>query len=145
MRQHIDPEGLTRSPVYSQVVRAGDLVFVAGQCATRPSASEAEGGTRDPEIVGPGDPHAQARQCYENVRIALEAAGAAMDDVVKVTVFSTHPDYRRIFNDVRSEFFTPPYPASTGVVVVALFKPEAIFEIEAIAVISSEEERAGRR
>jgi len=66
-----------------------------------------------------------------------EAAGAAPRDVVKLNTYSTHPDYRKILNDTRPEFFAPPYPASTGVVVSALFKPEALFEVKAIAVLDA--------
>jgi enamine deaminase RidA (YjgF/YER057c/UK114 family) len=92
--------------------------------------------------VGIGDPYAQARQCYENVSLALKAVGATMRDVVKINTYSTHPDYRRILNDVRREFFDPPYPASTGVVVSSLFTPEALFEVEATAVIGTTEDQA---
>jgi 2-iminobutanoate/2-iminopropanoate deaminase len=132
--QYLDPPTISRSSIYSQVVRAGNLVFVAGQCAHVPSEGTP---TRNHVIVGVGDPLVQARQCYQNVRHALEAAGASMQDVVKLNTYSTHPDYRKILDDVRPEFFTAPYPASTDVVVTALFTPEALFEVEAIAVLDA--------
>jgi enamine deaminase RidA (YjgF/YER057c/UK114 family) len=132
--QYLDPPTISRSAIYSQVVRAGNLVFVAGQCAHVPSDGAP---TRDHPLIGVGDPLVQARQCYQNVQYALEAAGAAPRDVVKLNTYSTHPDYRKILNDARPEFFAPPYPASTGVVVSALFKPEALFEVEAIAVVDA--------
>jgi enamine deaminase RidA (YjgF/YER057c/UK114 family) len=132
--QYLDPPTISRSAIYSQVVRAGNLVFVAGQCAHVPSDGTP---VRDHPLVGVGDPLIQARQCYQNVQYALEAAGASMQDVVKLNTYSTHPDYRKILNDVRPEYYAPPYPASTGIVVSALFKPEALFEVEAIAVVDA--------
>jgi 2-iminobutanoate/2-iminopropanoate deaminase len=133
-RRYIDPPSLSRSSIYSQVVRAGNLVFVAGQCSHVPTDGTP---VRQHQIVGVGDPLVQARQCYQNVRYALEAAGATMQDVVKLNTYSTHPAYGRILDDVRPEFFAPPYPASTSIVVSALFMPEALFEIEAIAVVDA--------
>ena len=128
---HVDPPRLHKPPQYSQVVRAGNLVFVAGQCAYVPGDGAAGSGV----LVGAGDPLAQARQCHENVRHALEAAGASMQDVVKINTYSTHPDWRKALMDVRTDYFSPPYPASTGVVVPSLANPDAIFEVEVVAVI----------
>ena len=136
MPEHYNPPTLYKSSVYSHAVKAGNIIFVAGQCAHR--RDNASGPTASPPIVGKGDPYVQARLCYENVRLALEAAGATMRNVVKITTYSTHPDYRRILIDVRKEFFEPPFPASTGVVVSSLFDPAALFEVEVIAVVESE-------
>jgi enamine deaminase RidA (YjgF/YER057c/UK114 family) len=130
--RHLDPPTISRSSIYSQVVRAGNVVFVAGQCAHVPTDGTP---TRDHHIIGAGDPYVQARQTYQNVLHALQAAGADARHVVKLNTYSTHPDYRKVLLDTRPEFFTPPRPASTGVVISALFKPEAIFEVEAIAVV----------
>ena len=129
MVQHLDPPTLYQPPQYSQVVRAGPLIFVSGQCAHVP-----DGAARTGTLLSPADPTAQARQCYQNVRLALEGAGARMADVVKINTYSTHPDYRKLLMDLRTTYFDPPYPASTGVVVPSLFAPEALFEVEAIAV-----------
>jgi enamine deaminase RidA (YjgF/YER057c/UK114 family) len=133
-RRYLDPPSLSRSSIYSQVVRAGKLVFVAGQCSHVPTDGTP---TRHHQIVGVGDPLVQARQCYQNVHHALEAAGATMRDVVKINAYSTHPAYGRVLDDVRPEFFAPPYPASTSIVVSALFTPEALFEVEAIAAVDA--------
>jgi enamine deaminase RidA (YjgF/YER057c/UK114 family) len=133
MVEHFNPPTLyDNSTIYSHAVKAGNLIFVAGQCAHRPKPGSV--GESD-IIVGKGDPYAQARLCYENVRLALESAGATMRDVVKITTYSTHPDYRAILIAVRPEFFDPPYPASTGVVVTSLFDPAALFEVEVIAYV----------
>jgi 2-iminobutanoate/2-iminopropanoate deaminase len=136
MLQHFNPPTLCdMTAIYSHAVKAGNLIFVAGQCAHRPLTDGRKVTASEPSniIVGKGDPYAQARLCYENVRHALEGAGATMRDVVKITTYSTHPDYRAILIAVRGEFFEPPYPASTGVVVTSLFDPSALFEVEVIA------------
>lgn len=136
MREYFTPPTLYKSAIYSHAVKVGNIVFIAGQCANVPDENSSEP-TLTPRIVGLGDPYTQARQCYQNVRAALEAAGATMRDVVKINTYSTHPDYRRILIDLRGEFFDPPYPASTGVVVSSLYDPAALFEVEVIAIIDS--------
>lgn len=131
MRQYFNPPSLYDPPIYSQAVKVGNIVFVAGQCATSKERAW------PPKVIGAGDPYTQARLCYQNVKAALEAAGASMRDVVKINTYSTHPDYRAILIELRKEFFEPPYPASTGVVVSSLFDPTALFEVEVIAIIDS--------
>ncbi len=133
MLQHFNPTTLYKSSVYSHAVKSGNIIFVAGQCSHQPRA---DGTAGTPEIIYKADPYGQARQCYMNVKLALEAAGATMKDIVKINTYSTHPDFRRILIDLRKEFFSePPYPASTGVVVTSLFDPHAMFEVEAIAIV----------
>lgn len=106
-------------------VPAGNLVFVSGQVARN-----AQG-----ELVGLGDIKAQTRQTLENVRSVLEAAGATMDDVVKVTVFVTNvAEHFSQIHEVRAEFFKKDYPASTLVEVRSLANKDLLIEIEAIAV-----------
>lgn len=132
MLEHFNPPTLYKSTVFSHAVKAGKIIFVAGQCSHEPY----DAASGEPvEIVHKGDPYGQARRCYQNVKFALEAAGATMKDVVKIVTYSTHPDYRKILIEVRKEFFEPPYPASTGVVVTSLFDPAAMFEVEAIAIV----------
>jgi len=89
------------------------------------------------QTVGVGEPERQMRQVFENLRSSLASAGATLNDIVKMTVFVTNADrdletYRR----VRSEFLTPPLPASTLVEVSRLVRVEWVVEIEAVAAIS---------
>jgi 2-iminobutanoate/2-iminopropanoate deaminase len=140
MVQHFNPPTLIdMTAIYSHAVKAGNLIFVAGQCAHRPLPDGKGVSAKEPSdiIVGKGDPYAQARLCYENIRHALEGAGATMRDVVKINTYSTHPDYRAILIALRDEFFEPPYPASTGVVITSLFDPAALFEVEVIACVNN--------
>ena len=109
-----------------KAVRAGNMVFVEGQT----------GLTMDNTgFVGEGDPAAQADNAMKNVKIILEAAGARMEDICKVTVYVTEASYRDLVYPVLAQHMPAVYPCSTGVVVKALGKPYADFEIDVFAVI----------
>jgi 2-iminobutanoate/2-iminopropanoate deaminase len=92
----------------------------------------------DGHTVGQGDMAAQTRQVLENIRQVLNSVGGSMADIVKVTVFVTDVGAIDQIHQVRAEFFTPPYPASTLVQVAQLIDPEWLIEIEAVAVIPFE-------
>jgi enamine deaminase RidA (YjgF/YER057c/UK114 family) len=126
-RHHVRPEGLAAPNGFSQVVEfSGKLVVVSGQVAF-----DADG-----QIVGRDDPEAQARQVFANLRTALAAAGAGLDDVVKLTVYLTDIGDLAVVRRVRSELFAPESaPASTLVAVSSLVDPALKIEIEALAVI----------
>jgi enamine deaminase RidA (YjgF/YER057c/UK114 family) len=123
-----EPDGVAPGRGYTQVVTgAGRLVAVSGQVAF-----DARG-----DVVGPGDPGAQARQVFENLRACLAAAGATFDDVVKLTFFVTDVAYLPAVRAVRDEFVdTSRPPASTAVQVVSLVRPDLLLEVEAFAVVS---------
>ena len=106
---------------YSQGIAAGGFIFVSGQLPL----------IADGELIT-ADPKAAARQALANVRAVLEAAGAGMDDVVKVTVYLTDIGDFGAVNEVYAEFFSEPYPARAAFAVKALPKG-APLEIEAIA------------
>lgn len=120
------PEGLSPAPAYSHVVMgSGRLVAVSGQLALDEKG----------ELVGPGDPLAQARQVFENLRRCLAAAGASFDDVVKLTYFVTDVAHMPAVRRARDEFLDPArLPAASAVQVAALMAPEFLMEIEALAV-----------
>ncbi|ARZ71593.1 endoribonuclease L-PSP [Streptomyces albireticuli] len=87
-------------------------------------------------LVGAGDPAAQARQVFENLRRCLAAAGATFDDVVKLTYFLTDIADLPVVRTARDEFLGGrPLPASSAVQVAALFRPELVLEVEAFAVV----------
>ena len=88
--------------------------------------------------MGKGEIRAQTTQTMENVKTVLEAAGATIDDVVKVTVFVTNvKDDLAAIHEVRAKYFKSDYPASTLVEVKSLVGEDLPIEIEAIAVVSS--------
>lgn len=132
--EKIQPEALFKRNVgghvlYSHVVVASGekLVFVSGQLARN----------KNGEIVGAGDMHAQIRQVGENLRNALEAAGATLDDLVKTTTFVTDIDefFRHV--DIRHNYLGVSLPASTTVEVRRLSHPDLLVEIEAMAVLKT--------
>ena len=114
---------------YSQAVRVetGDAVWinVSGQIAI-----DLEG-----NLVGSGDLRAQTRQVFENLRAILEAHGATFADVVKIGTYLTTLDDLAGMREVRSEYLTSEPPASTAVQVVALVVPDALIEIDLVAVV----------
>ena len=125
--QLINPPSLPTVPGYSQVVTVagGDLVFIAGQVSLDASGA----------VVGVGDFAAQARQTFQNLISALEAAGAGASNLIKLTTFVTDMSQLATFRAVRDQFLDPDHlPASTLVQVSRLFRQEFLIEIEAIAV-----------
>ena len=121
------PAGVAAGRGYSQVVTGrGRLVVVSGQVAQNVKG----------ELVGPGDPAAQARQVFENLRRCLAEAGAGFDDVVKLTLFvldvADLPAVREA-RDAVIDIGRP--PASSAVQVSALFAPGYLLEVEAWALV----------
>lgn len=112
---------------YSDAVVAGRTVYVSGQ-----GAFDARG-----DLVGANDVVAQTRQVLENMRAALAAAGATLDDVVKVTVYLANRDDRPRVNEVRKEYFKANKPASTLIEINRFAIEGMLIEIEAIAVLPS--------
>ncbi len=107
-------------------VPTGRMVFVSGQVARGV----------DGQLVGRGDIRAQTRKVLENTRAVLAEAGATLDDVVKVTVFVTNlAEHFSAIHEVRAEFFSGGYPASTLVEISRLVDPDMLIEIEAVAVV----------
>ncbi|MCB5175808.1 MULTISPECIES: RidA family protein [Microvirga] len=108
--------------VYSQAVRAGDLVFVSGQLPL-----DANGA-----LVGEGDIRAQTQAVFDNIAAILDAAGASLDQVVKTTVFLTDIDDFAAMNEIYAANFAPPYPARSTIEIGRL-PPGMRIEIECIA------------
>lgn len=124
--QHINPEALSRSRGYSQVVKVGNTVYIAGQISAGP----------DGTVVGKGDPESQARQVWRNIEAAVKAAGGTLQNVVKTTTYVTNIQYAAAVRKVREELFQSSNPpTSTLLVVAGLASPDYMVEIEVIAVV----------
>jgi enamine deaminase RidA (YjgF/YER057c/UK114 family) len=127
----INPPDLGTPPGYSQVVdvRAGRLIFIAGQTALN----------REGELIGKNDFAAQAAQVFRNLSVALTAVGCAASNLVKLTVFLRDMDNLASYREARNRFFatvTPPAaPAVTLVEVSRLYSSDFLIEIEAIAAV----------
>lgn len=107
---------------YSQAVRAGNLVYTAGQVALDPATGKmAEGGIE-----------AQVEQALNNLQAVLEAAGSSLDQVIKTTVFLQNMDDFGAMNEVYARFFGGRPPARSAVEVARL-PLGALVEIEAVA------------
>ena len=106
-------------------ISGADLIFVSGQVAL-----DAEG-----NLVGKGDVVVQTEQVLRNMQNVLEAAGASLSDVVKVTVFMRNMEQRDTVAEVRRRFFKDNLPASTLVEVSKLCNEDWLIEIEAVAVV----------
>ena len=113
----------------SQAIKAGGMVYVSGQA----------GVGDDGRIVGDGDFDRQAEQAMMNLRRALLAAGSELSQIVKVTIFLTSMTHFPKIVALRRRWFSPPYPADTIVEVSALYTPDAMIEIEAIAIADTAE------
>ena len=115
-------------PAYSHVVTVtgpGKTIYIAGQLAR----------DREGNIVGPGDMRAQLEQTFKNLEACLKAAGATWADVVKTNTFVT--DYQAFSqcSDVRMRYFGIASPTSTTIQISGLAQPEAMVEIEMVAVV----------
>ena len=95
---------------YSQAVRAGNTLWVSGQIPLDPATQE---------LVG-GDMDAQIRRVFDNVKAIVTAAGAGLDDVVKVGIFLVDLRHFALVNSIMAEYFREPYPARAAVGVASL-------------------------
>jgi len=121
------PETMPAPFGYSQVVEStgSRVVHVAGQVPLNAKN----------ELVGEGDFQAQVRQSFENVRLGLEAVGMSFNDVVKMQFFLTDIANLPQVRSIRDEYInTAQPPASTSVQVVALYRPEVLFEMDVVAI-----------
>ncbi len=128
--QAVSVAGGRSAPYLSTAVRAGDFLFVSGHAGFPPGPS-VDSGPESPVEV-PGDIEEQTRQTLENIKAALEAAGASLSDVVKVNTYLRNPDrdfwpYNRVY----MQYFPdrPPARTSVGVVILA----GILIEIECVA------------
>ncbi len=129
--QFLNPPTLCKTHGWTHVVAStgGTTIHISGQTAV-----DAAG-----QIVGRDDLKKQTEQTFENLRLALAAAGATWADVVatRLYVVNLKPGHVPIIREVRSRYVSPDHPpASTLVGVQALVGPDWLIEIEATAVIT---------
>ena len=125
--RYLSPATMPKPFGYSQVVEVSGsrMVFISGQVPL----------DANNQLVGEGDFASQARQVFENVRLALEAVGLTFDQVVKSSFYVTDIANLAKVREIRDEYInTQQPPASTSVQVAALFRPDVLFEMDAIAV-----------
>jgi len=133
MRTTRSNPGTVAAPIgsYSQSVRVetadATWIYVSGQIAV----------DLDDELVAPNDLPTQTQQVYENLRAVLEAHGATFGDVVKIQTYFTTLDGLAESRKIRARYLPAEPPASTAVQVVALVVPEAVIEVDVVAVVAS--------
>jgi enamine deaminase RidA (YjgF/YER057c/UK114 family) len=129
--RNVNPEELAPARGYSHATVAGDTVWVGGQVG-----SDATG-----RIVEPGDIVAQYGRAIHNVAVALRAAGFEPEHTVKLTYYVTdikaYKDNRGALGAAYRKLFRSDYPASTLIEVKSLVDPDALIEIDAVAVRSA--------
>ena len=109
---------------YSQAIKAGAMVFLSGQIPLDPESME----------LVEGDIEAQTRQVFNNLAAVAQAAGAGLQQAVKLTIYLRDlNDFGRV-NGIMAEYFSEPFPARATIEVSALPKGAAV-EIVAILVI----------
>ena len=107
---------------YSQAIRSGDLLFMSGQIPLDPATME----------VVEGEFADRAHRVFRNLAAVAEAAGANLDQAVKLTIYLTDLDNFATVNTVMAEYFNEPYPARAALGVASL--PKGV-DIEAEAIL----------
>ncbi len=110
----------------SQGIRLGNLLFISRQAGYADDGRIVEGGFR-----------AQGEQAFANLGRALVAGGASLENVAKVTIFLTDMSNFGEIVELRRKYFSAPYPADTIVEIKALYTPEGMIEIDAVAVVNA--------
>jgi enamine deaminase RidA (YjgF/YER057c/UK114 family) len=128
MPKHIvQPAGLPdpgQRRAYSHGVRVGNMLYLAGQT----------GNDAQPQ-AGISRFEAQTRRTFERMGLILEAAGASLANLVTMTVFVTDIRFGDEFVRLRGEILQREFPASALIGVSHLANPDALLEIQAIAVL----------
>ena len=109
---------------FSEIVRAGDTLYLSGQMGTLPGTL----------TLAPGGLQAEALQAMNNIKASLEGHGYSLAHIVKCTVMLADMADWPAFNEVYTQFFKPPYPARSAFGASGLAMGGRV-EIEALATI----------
>jgi enamine deaminase RidA (YjgF/YER057c/UK114 family) len=110
----------------SQGVVAANIIFLRGQVAQDLDTAE---------NIAIGDPVGQTHRVMQNIQLLIEEAGGKMEHLAKLVVYLTDIRHREAVYRTMGEYIKGVHPACTGLVVVALARPEWLVEIDATAVI----------
>ena len=121
------PSPRAGTPPFAQGVQVGETLYVSGQIAQ----------DIDGKIVGVGDMVAQAHQVFSNIERVLKEAGSSFGDVVKITCYVSDMRHYADYSKVRAKVFPDADIASATVISPGFVNPDALIEIETIAVVGS--------
>jgi reactive intermediate/imine deaminase len=109
---------------YSQAIRAGNTIYLSGQIPLDPKSMQ----------LVTGDTRAEIARVFDNLAAVAAAAGASLDDAVRITVYLTDLKNFALVNEVMAEYFKEPYPARAAIGVAALPRGAAV-EVDAVLVL----------
>jgi len=109
---------------YSQAIRAGNTIYLSGQIPLDPKSMQ----------LVTGDTRAEIARVFDNLAAVAAAAGASLDNAVRITVYLTDLKNFALVNEVMAEYFREPYPARAAIGVAALPRGAAV-EVDAVLVV----------
>jgi reactive intermediate/imine deaminase len=109
---------------YSQAIRAGNTIYLSGQIPLDPKSMQ----------LVTGDTRAEIERVFDNLAAVAAAAGASLDNAVRITVYLTDLKSVALVNEVMAEYFKEPYPARAAIGVAALPRGAAV-EVDAVLVV----------
>jgi reactive intermediate/imine deaminase len=109
---------------YSQAIRAGNTIYLSGQIPLDPKSMQ----------LVTGDTRAEIERVFDNLAAVAAAAGASLDNAVRITVYLTDLKSFALVNEVMAEYFKEPYPARAAIGVAALPRGAAV-EVDAVLVV----------
>ncbi|MBN8479579.1 MAG: RidA family protein [Burkholderiales bacterium] len=115
---------------YSQAIRVGDTLWMSGQIALDPATMQ----------IVDGGIEAQAHRVFRNMRAVADAAGATLDDIVKLTIYMVDLAEFGKVNEIMATYFSQPYPARSTVQVAALPRGSRV-EVEGIVALRGDRRR----
>ncbi|MEL1244545.1 RidA family protein [Flavobacterium sp. DGU11] len=129
--QFINPDGMMKSPAFSQVVTTsgnGKTIYIGGQNAVNEKG----------ETIGKGDIAAQTEQIMKNIGVALEACGAGFKDIIKMNIYITQgQDIRKGFEASQKYLGSNANPPIvTALFVSGMGNPDYLLEVEAVAFVN---------
>lgn len=120
------PEQKLDNDLCQAVVARGTMIFLRGQCPQDLDTAQ---------NIGSHDPVEQTHKVMQNIRQLVEECGGRMEHVTKLVVYLTDVRHREAVYRTMGEYIKGVFPVCTGLVVVALARPDWLVEIDATAVI----------
>jgi enamine deaminase RidA (YjgF/YER057c/UK114 family) len=127
------PEQKLDNDLAQAVVARGQIVFLRGQCPQDLDSAE---------NIAAADPVGQTHKVMQNIRQLIEECGGRMEHLTKLVVYLTDVRHREAVYRTMGEYIRGVHPVCTGLVVVALARPEWLVEIDATAVIPDGEDKS---